>query len=628
MNVMCGIVGHIDFSKAPNKELVHKCVSKLKHRGPDNEKLWVSPDKTCILGHARLSIIDLSETGNQPMLDKITGNCVVFNGEIYNFQSLRQHCENLGEKFISSSDTEVILALYRLYGIDCLQRLRGMFAIALWDEKNKMLFISRDRCGKKPLNYYLAGGTLIFCSELSALTSHPEVQTEMDNDALELYLQLGYIPAPWTIFKKVKKLPPAHYAIFNENGLIIKRYWTLDYRDKMRISESDAIDGLEEKLMDAIKLRMISDVPIGALLSGGVDSSIVVALMSKIKGTPVNTYSIGFTEDSFNELPFAKQAADICGSIHYTETLNGNVAELLPKLIKHYGEPYADSSAVPSFFVCEAARRHVKVALNGDGGDELMGGYSRNWLSPVQLQIAACIPNFISASNIVKLAISLSEVEGILLKTARKILREYMWPDLAVIPTKNEFWNLNDRNELLGQNNNETLLKDWLCQLYQQSFEKANDSFDRMLYFENNTYLPGDLLVKMDIASMSYGLELRSPLLDTEVIEFCACLPIHYKVNNRIGKYLLKKLTEKYFPPSFVQRRKMGFRIPLSNWLKSSLRNSMEEVLRSKKLMTPFNEKKVEQTLNEFLVGRKEHSSRIWALYMYGLWNESIQSNS
>ena len=377
---MCGIAGELNWRAHASGEAVDAMVSGIGHRGPDDRGLWSSPNGVCVLGHARLSIIDLSPAGHQPMLDVITGNAIVFNGEIYNFQELRKKLVSAGDLFNSHSDTEVILALYRRHGIDCLKFLRGMFALAIWDEKRQRLFLARDRVGKKPLNYAVTKSGLAFCSELHPLSRHPGVDNGMDLEALELYLQCQFIPAPWTIYRGIRKLPPAHYAVYDRSGLKIEKYWEVDYRDKIQISEADALDALEEKLTEAVRLRMIADVPLGALLSGGVDSSVVVALMAKLSNEPVRTFSIGFEEEAFNELPWAQQAAERCGTLHHPDIVKGDVEHLLPKLARHYGEPYADDSAVPSFFVSAVARRHVTVALNGDGGDELLGGYPRYWL--------------------------------------------------------------------------------------------------------------------------------------------------------------------------------------------------------------------------------------------------------
>lgn len=620
---MCGIAGHIGFKAPPHNLHVAEMVCRIRHRGPDDEGLWVSQGEECVLGHARLSIIDLSPLGHQPMVDPETGNCIVFNGEIYNFQTLRRDCESADDKFRSNSDTEVILALYRRHGISCLAKLRGMFAFTIWDERNKRVFFARDRVGKKPLNFALVNGGIVFCSEIDPLSRHPAVSREMDMEALELYLQLQYIPAPWTIYKGIRKLPPAHFGVFDSKGLRIENYWNIDYTKKIAISEQDAIDGLEEKLTEAIRLRMISDVPLGALLSGGVDSSVVIALMAKLSGTPVRSYSIGFHEEAFNELPFAQQAADICRTAHYPKIVEGDVENLLPALVKHYGEPYADSSAVPSFFVCNTARRHVKVALNGDGGDELLGGYPRYWLSPLQLRTAEATPDLLSAESLTALSARLSTVTSFPARVVRKLLTEYAWPELRSVSMYNAFWNDSQRSRLLGASESSSILTSWRARWFSDACKQADNPVDRMLWYDNRTYLAGDLLVKMDIASMHCGLETRSPLLDHEVIEYCAALPVGLKVKDGVGKYLLKKLAERYFPTQFVHRRKMGFGIPLADWLRGPLRQILEERLRDKEIMSPLDMPTVRKALDEFLNRGIEHSSRIWALLMYGVWRNS-----
>lgn len=595
---------------------------RIRHRGPDDQGIWSSSNGECVFGHARLSIIDLSSLGHQPMVDQETGNCIVFNGEIYNFQALRRECEDVGYRFSSHSDTEVILVLYRKYGVACLQKLRGMFSFALWDESRKRLFFARDRAGKKPLNYSFVDGGIVFCSEIDPLSRHPSVSREMDNEALELYLQLQYIPAPWTIYRGIRKLPPAHYGLLDRDGLKIERYWDVDYTLKVRISEQDALDGLEEKLTEAVRLRMISDVPLGALLSGGVDSSIIVALMAKLSGEPVRTFSIGFREEAFNELPFAQQAADICGTAHYPEIVEGDVAHLLPLLVKHYGEPYADSSAVPSFFVSRIARRHVTVAMNGDGGDELLGGYPRYWLSPLQMLTASACPDIFSVSWLTALASRLATVKSIPGKVVQKLVTEFCWPELRSVNMYSGFFDDDIRFRLLGMQQQSSLLADWRNAWLAGAMAHADNSVDRMLWYDNRTYLAGDLLVKMDIASMHCGLETRSPLLDHEVIEYCASLPVNYKVNNGVGKYLLKKLTERYFPKEFVHRPKMGFGIPVADWLRGSLRPLLEDTLRSTEIMSPLNQSVILETLDGFLHQKVDHSAKLWSLLMYGLWRQ------
>lgn len=619
---MCGIAGHIGFRQPPVSNRVAEIVTRIRHRGPDDQGVWSSPRGECVLGHARLSIIDLSPLGHQPMFDPETGNSIVFNGEIYNFQALRRELEAAGDQFRSHSDTEVILALYRRHGVECLQRLRGMFAFALWDESRKRAFFARDRVGKKPLNYALVEGGVVFCSEIDPLVRHPAVSREMDMEALELYLQLQYIPAPWTIYRGIRKLPPAHYGLLDSNGFRIERYWDVDYTRKVHISECDALDGLEEKLTEAVRLRMIADVPLGALLSGGVDSSIVVALMAKLTGESVRTFSIGFREEAFNELPYAQQAAEICRTEHHPEIVDGDVAHLLPLIVQHYGEPFADSSAVPSFFVSQMTRRHVTVAMNGDGGDELLGGYPRYWLAPTQLRTASAVPDLFSAAWLAMVATRLATAKSIPEKVVRKLVTEYGWPELRCVNMYSGFWDDRIRSSLLGLQAETALLPRWRAEWLAGAMGHADNPVDRMLWHDNRTYLPGDLLVKMDIASMHCGLETRSPLLDHEVIEYCAALPAEYKVKNRVGKYLLKKLTERYFPHEFVHRRKMGFAIPVPDWLRGPLRPLLEDTLRNAEMMAPLEQAVIERTLNEFLCNGVDHSQKLWTLLMYGLWRQ------
>lgn len=556
------------------------------------------------------------------MFDPETGNAIVFNGEIYNFQSLRSACEALGDVFRSNSDTEVILALYRRYGVDCLGRLRGMFAFAVWDEARQRLFVARDRVGKKPFNYAFSEKGFVFCSEIEPLSRHPGVSRDMDMDALELYLQLQYIPAPWTIYRDIRKLPPGHFGLLDRNGLTLRKYWDVDYRRKNLITEADALDGLEEKLSEAVRLRMISDVPLGALLSGGVDSSVVVALMARLSGQPVHTYSIGFQEEAFNELPFAQQAADICGTDHHPEVVAGNVEDVLPLLATHYGEPYADSSAVPSFIVSRVARRQVTVAMNGDGGDELLGGYPRYWLTSAQIAAASLMPDFPSPRHRASIASQLATARGLPLRALRKLVTEYAWPELRSVTMYTGFWDDAMRTALLGRDQPTGLLPHWRAGWLSDACAAADNPVERMLWYDNRTYLADDLLVKMDIASMHCGLETRSPLLDHEVIEFCAALPVSYKVKNGVGKYLLKKLAERYFPAEFVHRRKMGFGIPLAAWLRGPLRPVLERTLLDPGVMYPLNADVIKQTLDDFLHRDVDHSSRIWALLMYGNWRQ------
>jgi len=619
---MCGISGQISWRGSDCTEPVKSMIRHLCHRGPDDSGVWKSSDNYCTLGHVRLSIIDLSPLGHQPMLDPLTGNAIVFNGEIYNFQELRAQCEKQGDHFLSQSDTEVILALYRRYGIDCLNHLRGMFAFALWDSKSQHLFLARDRIGKKPLNYSLSRDSLVFASELDALVHHPEVDALMDLEALDLYLQLQYIPAPWTIYRGIRKLPPAHYAIFSREGIKVSQYWDVDYTAKVSLTEQEALDGLEETLRDAVRLRMISDVPLGALLSGGVDSSVIVAIMAGLSKEPVKTFSIGFEEESLNELPYAAMVANRYATTHCPEVVSGDVAPLLDTIVRHYGEPYADSSAIPSFLVCRTARQHVTVAMNGDGGDELLGGYPRYSLTSQSIALGSMLGNFHSPARLAEMVVGLEKVTSFWGRVRRKWLLRVAHPEIQSLIMYAAFWNEKERAELLGRDIiASSLMSSWRTDWLDQARHAADNPIDRMLWIDNRTYLPGDLLVKMDIASMHCGLETRSPLLDHKVIEYCASLPVNLKVNNRHGKYLLKKLAERYLPRELIYRPKMGFGIPLASWLRGPLQLLVKDILTDSEAMAPLRQDVTRRTLVEFMEQGIDHSSRIWALLMFGLWH-------
>jgi asparagine synthase (glutamine-hydrolysing) len=617
---MCGIAGQVRYTDAPFSGHVAGMVDRLHHRGPDDSGLWVSAQNECVLGHTRLSIIDLSDAGHQPMIDRLTGNAITFNGEIYNFLELRKACEKDGDTFTSQSDTEVILALYRRNGVECLQYLRGMFSFALWDAARSRLFVARDRVGKKPFIYALTANQFTFASEIDALVQHPEVSTQMDHEALELYLQLQYVPAPWTIYREIRKLPPAHFGIYDQSGLHLHRYWDVNFRPKQPMSEAEALDGLQEVLQEAVRLRLIADVPLGALLSGGVDSSIIVALMAGLKSDPVRTFSIGFSEEAFNELPHAKVVAERFRTRHCPKLIDAAVQPLLAKIVRHYGEPYADSSAIPSFLVCSAARQDVAVVMNGDGGDELLGGYHRYWLKPVSIWLGHMLGRLHSADKLADWVVGLDTAQSFAARARRKWLLRVTNPELQAMMNGTDFWNRPERNALLC--NQTGLLHNWMAEWLARVREVADNPIDRMLWMDNQTYLPGDLLAKMDIASMHCGLETRSPLLDHKVIEYSAALPVNYKVKNGVGKYLLKKLAERYFPKEFVHRQKMGFGIPLADWLRGSLRDTLEATLRNRDAMAPFDAAVVQKTLDEFLTYDVNHASRLWALLMFGLWRQ------
>lgn len=616
---MCGIAGVVSFNSDVSLEAVNIMVDGSAHRGPDDRGSYLSRSGRCALGHARLAILDLSQAGHQPMIDRDTGNAIVFNGEIYNFGALREECEREGFDFRSHSDTEVILALYRLLGTDCLARLRGMFAFALWDEQRQRLFFARDRLGKKPFNFAHSAEGFAFCSEITPLAAHPWTNRQIDPEALNFYLHLQYIPAPFSIYRGIRKLPPAHFGVLDAGGLRIERYWQLDYQRQSRLSEAETLDAFEEKLSEAVRLRMVADVPVGALLSGGVDSSVVVALMARHARSPVHTFSVGFAELGFDESPYASMAAHICGTQHHPASLDKPDLAILPRLVRHYGEPFGDSSALPSFAVCAAARTELKVVLNGDGGDELLGGYPRYALRNSTILLGQIAQRFrISASDPARwLGKSITFPWK---KAYRLALQNLLLPDGGSLAMYDGGWGDYDRSLLLQSAALANRLHAWRNDLITQARARSDNPVESMLWMDNASYLPGDLLVKMDIAAMHCGLEARSPLLDHELVEFCASLPANLKVRNGTGKYLLKKLAERFYPKSFVYRSKMGFGIPLATWLRGPLATLRDDVLSDPATMSPLHHPAIAGCLDRFISGDNDEATRLWYLLMYGLW--------
>ena len=554
------------------------------------------------------------------MLDEEAGNAIVFNGEIYNFATLRKACEADGYRFRSHSDTEVILALYRRHGVDCLRHLRGMFAFAIWDEARQRLFFARDRLGKKPFHYADAPEGFAFCSEIDPLARHAWTDRRLDTQALAFFLQLQYIPAPLSIYRGIRKLPPAHFGLLDEGGLHIEPYWSLDYRNKLALGEAEALEAFEEKLNEAVKLRMVADVPIGALLSGGVDSSVVVALMAKSSAAPVRTFSVGFDDVQYDESAYAGQAAQICGTLHRPIRLAAPNLDQLPALVRRYGEPFGDSSALPSFAVCAAARRELKVVLNGDGGDELLGGYPRYALSDLAIWLGGWMHRRTSAPGDILANRLGRRVSFPWQKVHRLLLQHLLLPDGGALAMYGNGWCDSERYRLLDLHATQDPLHAWRAALLDGARRASDNPVDSMLWVDNHAYLPGALLVKMDIATMHCGLEARSPLLDHELIEFCARLSIGLKVKHGSGKFLLKKLAERYYPSGFVHRRKMGFGIPLAGWLRGPLRRELDDVLRDPQCMAPLDGAAISECLRRFERRDDEEASRIWYLFMYGLW--------
>lgn len=631
---MCGIAGIFDRMGMPvERSILEGMNAKLAHRGPDDEGYYVTG--SIGLAQRRLRIIDLA-TGRQPMTNEDETLWVTFNGEIYNFQELRSELIGLGHRFATASDTEVIVHGYEQHGPAILQKLRGMFAFAIWDANRRELFLARDRVGKKPLFYGLVNGQLVFASEIQGLLQHPAVKKEVAPEAIDEYLTYGYIPAPRTAFRNIHKLLPGHYltvgAKKGDSGLPApQRYWQLNYEPKRDLDEKQATSALLDTLKEAIRLRMIADVPLGALLSGGVDSSLVVALMSQMSERPVKTFSIGFDEQAFNELPFARLVAQRYGTEHHEMVVRPNALEILPLLVRHYGEPFADSSAVPSYYVAQMTREHVTVALNGDGGDECFAGYDR-YLGNAMADRYQQIPRVIRKRLLEPLAAlipdrlprrhRLGQLKRFMnVADQSRIGRYAQWVSYFRPGQKRDLYSRDFRSRIHGID-----AADWLADRYAAVSSHNRDALDAILALDVESYLPYDLLVKMDIASMANSLEARSPFLDHKVLEFAASLPTNMKIKGRKLKYILKQSCRELLPPEILNRRKMGFGVPVGDWMRGELRPLLHDVLLSAESLHRgyFDEGYVRGLVRAHIDGRQNSGDQLWALLCLELWHREF----
>ncbi len=626
---MCGISGILDTGSAPERALIEKMNRIMEHRGPDGEGYHL--DGPVALGHRRLSIIDLSG-GAQPLSNEDDSVWITFNGEIYNFPALREELLALGHRFRTRSDTETIVHAWEEWGEDCPKRLRGMFAFAIWDKRRKVLFLARDRMGKKPLYYYSDGKRFLFASEIKALLQDDAVPRELDPGALVDYLNYHYIPFPGTIFKGIRKLAPGHSLNIaldpSSTALTVleKPYWNLTYAPDVSVSEDEWIAALRAKLEEAVQIRLISEVPLGAFLSGGIDSSAVVALMSQVQSAPVKTFSIGFKEEDFSELQYARQIAERFGTEHHEYVVEPDAMEVLPRLAWEYDEPFADSSAIPTWYVSKLAREQVTVILSGDGGDETFAGYRRyrwatdmgryDWLpdairKPLFGWPAAMLPTGMKG-------------QGTLRHLSRDPFERY-----AGINTFGETAYLESllsadvKSGLRGDS--ARTLPDYtaLKRYYDECLE--HDYLTRIQYVDTKTYLAEDILTKVDRASMLCSLETRAPLLDHEVVELAARMPSHLKLKNGDAKYILKKTMAGLLPDEILYRRKMGFGVPLVHWFKKDLTSYARDILLSQQARERgfFNPAAVEKLLNDHQKAGRDLSARIWALLFFEHWAQN-----
>jgi asparagine synthase (glutamine-hydrolysing) len=632
---MCGITGAVwtEPKLAIDPATLQKMVEVLRHRGPDDQGTYTAERHArsaqaatpgVALGHRRLSIIDLA-SGHQPLSNEDDSIWLVFNGEIYNYRDLRRRLEGTGHRFRTESDTETILHLYEDEGPEFLQHLNGMFALALWDANKQQLLLARDRLGKKPLVFRHEPGRLVFASELKSILEVPGVPRELDPQAIDLYLTYQYVPHPWTIFQGISKLPPAHYALYRDGQLDVRSYWQPDFNREQKRSAEDYAEELRALLTSAVEMRLRSDVPLGAFLSGGTDSTIIVGLMQRLCQEPVRTFSIGFPVAEYNETQYAAAVAQQFGTIHQEFCVEPDAVGILDRLVWHYDEPFADSSAVPTWYVSKLTRQHVTVALTGDGGDELFAGYPRYravWLAEWFDRLPSGLRRVLAGQYWQKLPASVRQ------KSFRRRLKRFL-ESLGQSPQRRylewiSIFNESRRAELYADDFlaelPDTDPLEFLLAAYRRSW--ARDPVTSTSLTDLVTYLPCDLMTKVDIASMAHGLECRAPFLDYRVVELAASMPLRLKFRRGRGKRILLETFADLVPKTVKRRKKMGFGVPLDHWFRGPLAGFARDVLLDSRTLGRglFRPEVVQELLESHVSGQFDHSYRLWALLVLELW--------
>ncbi len=636
-------------------DVLRRMTDVLEHRGPDDaggyhsdipRKSFLFTEESCLadlnsvseigaaLGHRRLSIIDLG-TGHQPLSNEDGSIWIVFNGEIYNYQELRKELIQQGHQFRTETDTEVIVHLYEEQGTSCVERLRGMFAFAIWDERRQRLFLARDRIGQKPLFYQEQAGSLSFASELKSLLQLPGASRTVDPHAIDLFLAYQYVPHPWSILKGYRKLPPAHRAVYEQGKLTVERYWTPPYQNPESNSQfpfqtqQEWSEALRSTLTESVEIRMRSDVPLGAFLSGGIDSTIIAGLMQSMSERPVHTFSIGFPVKQFDERIYAREAARLLGTEHHEYVVEPEALEMLPRLAWHYDEPFADSSAIPTMYLSQVTRQEVTVALSGDGGDELFAGYDRyravslaQWFD----RLPAIVKKMMTASVWQKIPASVEQ------KSFRRRVKRFL-AGLAVPPERRYLkwvgiFDTDRRYEMYSPEFREQLgtfdSDQFLLEAYQLCPDR--DFVTRTTATDVLSYLPCDILTKVDIASMAHSLECRSPFLDHRVAELAAAMPLNLKMKKGRGKHILTDTFSDLLPESIQTRKKMGFGVPLNSWFRNELKPLLFDVLLDQRATDRqiFNPAAVEQLINEHQNLQWDHSARLWSLLVLEMWFQTF----
>jgi len=629
---MCGITGwaNLDPRTPPpdgGEELLRVMCDRMHHRGPDSEGYLL--DDGIALGMRRLAIIDLL-TGEQPTFNEDHSVAVILNGEIYNYRELRADLETRGHRFRSESDTEILPHLYEEYGRDMVQHLNGMFAFALWDERRRRLFIARDRFGEKPLYWGVFDRTLLFASEPKVLLAHPSVRPNLNLNALRQYLSFDYVPAPLSIYEGISKLPAAHTLTLEDGKVKVERYWRLSYKPRLPVpTVAEAAEQLRELLADAVRMRLVSDVPLGVLLSGGLDSSVVTALAVRASSETVKTFSISFAESSFDESKYARAVAKFLGTDHHEERFSASLAaNLVGEIGAWMDEPISDPSVVPTFLLSRFTRKHVTVALGGDGGDEIFAGYPM-YFGHHMARAYLAVPRFLRR-GLVEPAVNLLPVKTKNLSfdyRARRFIAASHYDEVARHHVLFGSFTPQDQESLLTEDVKRSSDSDIYADARRIFAEcDSNNSIESMQNLDTQLYLAEDILTKVDRASMAVSLEVRAPYLDPRVAEFAASLPPHYKLHGYTSKYILKKAAKGLVPPFVWRRGKKGFGVPFAKWLKSELRPLTHDLLSPERLRRTglFNPEYVAQLRDEHERGVANHRKLLWTLLSFELWRESF----